>query len=195
MPTTTAQSPRGPHCYHHTAASVVPGPSQLLALQMVKSQHPSAPGSREGGKGQEHLPQPEGLHTEWRAEEEEGAQSSPEGIMGEAGSKLLGRVVMSGSQGLGAGGSKDPFTCVRSLPFHQSSGDSSHKNQCMHVQSSFQGFVRQISQMGASFMLLSWASIRPWERTVHQQLTFLGSSSRAGAGSSLHQEHSCGISP
>ena len=99
---------QGPHCYHHTSSSVVLGPSQLLALQMEKSQHPSAPGSREGGKGQEHLPQPEGPHTEWRAEEEEeGAQSSPEGIMGEAGSKLLGRVVMSGSQGLGAGGSKD----------------------------------------------------------------------------------------
>lgn len=38
---------------------------------------------------------------------EEGAQSSPGGIRREAGSKLLGRVVMSGSQELGAGGSKD----------------------------------------------------------------------------------------
>lgn len=83
------------------------GPSQLLALQMEKSQRPSVPESREGGKGQEHLPQPEGPHTEWRVEEKEGAQSSPGGIRGEAGSKLLGRMVMLGSQGLGASGSKD----------------------------------------------------------------------------------------
>ena len=27
---------QGPHCYHHTAASVVLGPSQLLALQMER---------------------------------------------------------------------------------------------------------------------------------------------------------------
>lgn len=80
MPTITAQSPRGPHCYHHTAASE--GPSQLLALQMEKSQRPSVPESRKGGKGQEHLPQPEGPHTEWRVEEKEGAQSLPGGIRG-----------------------------------------------------------------------------------------------------------------
>ena len=42
-----------------------------------------------------------------RRRREEGAQSSPEGLRGEAGSKLLGRVVMSVSQELGAGGSKD----------------------------------------------------------------------------------------